>query len=190
MLERDYSATVPKAYECWKEKPWKSYPSVLYVTLKGIKILEEQDLINNMKLNIFNSIINNNNEQQIISNSGNSNVPGKAENVKKYTKRENSQQCKIPNKIFKCLSSKEKGPFNVKFSYCGKYLAYSANDQDDFVVFVYTVSKNLFKAIIREMISVLIFSNYLCFLLSYLLCRYRSLYERPNLVTTKSLFTI
>lgn len=174
ILERDYSmSTIPKAYECWKEKPWKSYPSVLYVTLKGIKILEKQDVMNDMKLNIFNSIINNN-EQEIISNTGNLKVQDKTENEKKYEKRENAQQCKIPNKIVKCLFSKEKGPFNVKFSYCGKYLAYSANDHDNFVVFVYTVSEN------KDCYSVSVLSNYLCFLPSSLFCRYRSLYERPN----------
>lgn len=155
MLERDYSATVPKVYECWKEKPWITYPSVLYVTLKGIKRIEEQDL-NNMKLNILNSIMNNNNEQEMINNSVKLNVLDKTENIKKYEKWENGQQCRIPNIIFKCLSSKEKGPFNIKFSYCGKYLAYSANDQDDFVVFVYTVSENIFKTVIRTMISVLV----------------------------------
>lgn len=123
-------------YEWWKSKPWKNYPCTFNAIIMSLKTDNSGDIVNNIK-------------QAIVKDTDDKNVQTMNKYIAnsktlifdklKMEKRLNNEEIEMPNKIITLINNADGNTTISKFSYCGKYLAFSALENHKYIIFVYKV---------------------------------------------------
>lgn len=152
----------------WKKKNKSKYPSVLYVTVRGVispqkvaNVFRSKTPIQGEKTSLmikFNDIVNEAKKHENNDEASNDSALGlvsdrEPHNTSDFVElhspwsRQPYESCKLPNKCVAKFDSYDEGCFVMRFSWNGLYLACAVRSNDLFVVVVYEVSKGFVQGV-------------------------------------------
>ncbi|XP_063773447.1 jouberin isoform X2 [Pseudophryne corroboree] len=119
-------------YEWWLKYSRNRYSSTLYVTIKGLKLPDNVNIISDMGSR--NTDLQN---EDTLKDSESNEFKQRKEHFQ-WT-RLPGQACRIPNRRFLSLQAGQMGCFSVRFAHDGRTLAAACADRDGYPVYLYEI---------------------------------------------------